>query len=214
MRKKITNYLLVISMAFLFMTVFSANVRAEENTVSPVKNLTLSNSTKWITVTWEESKDAEEYRVYRKDGSNDAELLTTIEAGKKLQFLDKDMKGANGKLYKYTVRACKDGKVSDPVTKKIVRLTTVKPYGETRYKKMTVRWTKNLKGSGYQIKYGTKRSFSGAKIATVSGAKVNRRVFNNMPRKKTYYVRVRAYKKIGNVTYYSAWSNVVFGTIL
>ena len=35
-----------------------------------------------------------------------------------------------------------------------------------------------------------------------------RRTLTGLKRGKTYYVRIRAWKKVGGTTYYSAWSGV------
>ena len=70
-------------------------------------------------------------------------------------------------------------------------------------------WTK-LKpaaASGYQIQYSLKKNFkSGKKTVTIKGYKNNTRIIKKLKVKKRYYVRIRTYKKVGKVTYYSGWS--------
>jgi len=60
--------------------------------------------------------------------------------------------------------------------------------------------------SGYQVQYGLKSSFSGAKSLKVKQAKTVKATLKSLKKGKTYYVSVRAYKTVGKKTYYSAWS--------
>ena len=73
-------------------------------------------------------------------------------------------------------------------------------------KKITVKWAKNSKATGYQIQYGLKSNYSGAKTQNVSKNSIVSRTIGNLTKGKTYYVRVRALKKVSGKTYYSAWS--------
>ena len=73
--------------------------------------------------------------------------------------------------------------------------------------KMTASWKKVPGGvGGYQLQYGLKKNFSGAKKVTVSKAATVRRVLKNLKKGKIYYVRIRAWKKDSGKTYWSAWS--------
>ena len=73
-------------------------------------------------------------------------------------------------------------------------------------KKFTVKWNKQAAQiTGYQIQYGTRSSFKGAKVKTAGAGKTNLTI-KKLKAKKTYYVRIRTYRKVGAQTYYSAWS--------
>ena len=73
--------------------------------------------------------------------------------------------------------------------------------------RLTVSWKKGAGGiGGYQLQYGLKKSFSGAKKATVSKASTVKGTIKNLKKGKIYYVRIRAFKKVGKTTYWSAWS--------
>lgn len=73
--------------------------------------------------------------------------------------------------------------------------------------KFTVKWAKQTtQCSGYQIQYSKKSSFSGAKLVTVKGTSTTKKVIKNLADKKKYYVRVRTYKTVNGVKYYSNWS--------
>ena len=64
-------------------------------------------------------------------------------------------------------------------------------------KAFTVKWKKQKKQiSGYQIQYGTKKNFSKAKTVTVKSKNTTKKKITGCAAKKTYYVRIRTYKKV------------------
>lgn len=75
---------------------------------------------------------------------------------------------------------------------------------------ITVTWKKQAaQTTGYQVQYCLRKDFkSGAKVVTVAGAKSTGGKLGKLAPKKTYYVRVRTYKKVDGKAYYSAWSMV------
>ena len=62
--------------------------------------------------------------------------------------------------------------------------------------------------TGYEIQYSTSKKFTKktTKSKKVTGYKKTSVKISKLKAKKTYYVRIRTYKKIGKVTYYSKWS--------
>ena len=73
-------------------------------------------------------------------------------------------------------------------------------------KAFTAKWKKQSKQtSGYQLRYSTSRTGSGSK-SLVSGSSKTSKTIKNLKAKKKYYVRVRTYKKVNGVKYYSGWS--------
>ena len=73
-------------------------------------------------------------------------------------------------------------------------------------RKAIIMWSKLSYVSGYQIQYGIKSSFQGAKTITVNGGSKVSKVITGLAKGKTYYVRIRTYKTVGNTKYYSIWS--------
>lgn len=73
-------------------------------------------------------------------------------------------------------------------------------------RKMSVKWKKNSRVSGYQIQYAVNRKFSGAKSKNISGSSKTGATIKGLKKKKTYYVRIRTYKTVAGVRYYSSWS--------
>lgn len=74
-------------------------------------------------------------------------------------------------------------------------------------KGFVIKWKKqSLQTTGYQIQYSTSKQFTNAKTVTVpKNSIVSKRVIKLIP-KKTYYVRIRTYKKTNSKSYYSTWS--------
>ncbi len=65
---------------------------------------------------------------------------------------------------------------------------------------------KSTQVTGYQIQYSTSKTFSNATTKTISGYNTTKYTLKSLSANKTYYVRVRTYKKVGSTTYYSGWS--------
>ena len=96
----------------------------------------------------------------------------------------------------------------DPKGTSITRLAKAK-------KAVTVKWTKQAakmsasRVTGYQIQLAMNSKFTkGKKTVTVTGySKVSKKV-TKLKGKKKYYVRVRTFKTVSGVKYYSPWSKV------
>ena len=76
-------------------------------------------------------------------------------------------------------------------------------------KAFTARWKQNKTVNGYQIQYSLKSNFSGAKTVTVKSNSTLKTTVKKLSAKKVYYVRIRTYKTIEKVNYFSAWSKAV-----
>lgn len=63
--------------------------------------------------------------------------------------------------------------------------------------KLKVSWKKDKNASGYEITYSTKKSFKNKKTVVVKSKKTTSKVIKKLKSKKTYYVKVRSYKKSG-----------------
>ena len=79
---------------------------------------------------------------------------------------------------------------------------------------LSIRWNKvstplgALYIDGYQIQYGTKKSFNGAKKVAAKGYGRTSMTIKKLLSGKKYYIRVRTYAKVGNKTYFSKWSKI------
>ncbi len=102
---------------------------------------------------------------------------------------------------------------STKTTKKVT--ITVNPKGTTfrsvyngAGKKLKAYWNRNSQVTGYQLQYGTSKSFTGCKTVTLNSNKYTGSVRTGLKKNATYYVRIRTYKRVSGKTYYSAWSKV------
>ena len=77
-------------------------------------------------------------------------------------------------------------------------------------KQLKVSW-KNIKGVKYEIKYSLKKGMKNAK--TKKNINKNKVTLKKLKSGKKYYIKVRAYQKIGNKTYTGKWSKKVAKTI-
>ncbi|HCT91732.1 MAG TPA: hypothetical protein DF613_10200, partial [Lachnospiraceae bacterium] len=71
--------------------------------------------------------------------------------------------------------------------------------------KIAVTWKKSSNVDGYEIQYADNAAFTGKKTVKVPGVKTTKKDVS-VKKGKTYYIRVRGYKKVSGLTYYSAWS--------
>lgn len=76
-------------------------------------------------------------------------------------------------------------------------------------KKLTVKWKKISKATGYQVQVATDKKFKkNKKSVTISKNKTISKTIKKLKSKKKYYVRVRTYRKVGGKKVYSKWSSV------
>lgn len=76
-------------------------------------------------------------------------------------------------------------------------------------RKITIQWKKRNDASGYQIQYALDKAFTkGKKVKNAKGTAKSIKI-KGLKQKATYYIRVRAYKKVSGNKVYGAWSNKV-----
>lgn len=98
-------------------------------------------------------------------------------------------------------------KLNKKVESKVVNGKTIKStFLVVAYK------AKKIQTSGYQIQYSTDSKFAVSKICTITNCQVASRSISSLKSGKTYYVRIRTYKKVKidgkEKKLYSAWSEV------
>lgn len=168
----------------------------------------INNTAGNITLNWSAVKNAVGYYVYRKVGSAvGAEWVKVADTTSRTYS---DTSVTNGTKYQYKIVAYDKTTVSNQSSSKTMyRLTqtNISKLSNQKGKKMTVKWKKNTKASGYQIKYSTKSSFKSSKTKTAA-KKLSSKQLKNLKKNKTYFVKIRSYKKVSGKKYYSAWSDV------
>ncbi len=113
----------------------------------------------------------------------------------------------NAGTYKVTVKMKGNYTGTKTLTFKINPTKTTVSKLTAGKKSITVAITKkSTQVTGYQIQYSTSKAFSKATTKTISSYNTTKYTLKSLSAKKTYYVRVRTYKKVGSTTYYSSWS--------
>lgn len=198
--------------------VYYVKVTAEAGVTSNIATLTIvpqtakittvANATSYMTVSWNKVNKASGYYVYRSTNGKKFTKIATVKSANTAKYSDKKAT-KNGQKYVYKVVTYYNGNqtVSSAYSaaKTGYRLSTMKVSSLTnkKGKKVYIKWKKNSKSTGYQIKYVTGKS----KAKTVkASSKAKTKTISKLKKGKTYKVRIRSYKKVSNVTYYSAWS--------
>lgn len=187
-------------------------VEKQKEPVAPVVekldtvNITsIANAKKGIKLTWNRVSGAQGYIIYRAYGKGGYKAIKTVTNGATAAYTDTGAK-TNGGKYTYAVCAYKGSIKGVYVGKtyyylKQNRISSVK---NNASKKATVKWTRNTKANGYQVNYKTGKK---QKTITVKSNKTLNKVLKSLKKKATYSVKVRSYKKVSGVTYYSEWSS-------
>ena len=163
------------------------------------------------TIYWSSIKGAQGYQIQisTKDGKK---WDKTYNAKTKTSYTFKKL--SSGGTYKFRVRIYAkgvDGKYYFGAWTKAITSPTL-PSGTSLTKvtggskSFTAQWKQNKTVNGYQIQYSTNSKFTGAKTVTVKSNKTLKTTVKKLSAKKVYYVRIRTYKTISKVNYFSAWS--------
>ena len=165
----------------------------------------IASAKKGIKLTWNRVSGAQGYIIYRAYGKGGYKAIKTVTNGATAAYTDTGAT-TNGGKYTYAVCAYKGSIKGAYVGKtyyylKQNRISSVK---NNASKKATVKWTRNTKANGYQVNYKTGKK---QKTITVKSNKTLNKVLKSLKKKATYSVKVRSYKKVSGVTYYSEWSS-------
>ena len=128
-----------------------------------------------------------------------------------VQLLKKAQEEADQKL----AAAKKELEAAGELKKKLQNMLDKAAFEESRVavksvkgqkKKVTITWKKVEGAEGYVIQYATKSNFKGKKSITIKSGTAVTRTIRKLSAKKTYYVRIKAYKVIDNETVYTKYS--------
>ena len=138
-----------------------------------------------VTVTYNGKKlSAKNYTVTYKNNKNAGIATVTVKG-----------KGSYKKL---------NMKLNFKINLKKMQLKSVK---SQKTKQATVKWKKDSQVGGYQIQLATNAKFTaGVKTTKLSKGKTSY-TFKGLVKKKKYYVRIRAYKKVAGQMWYGPWSS-------
>ena len=170
-------------------------------------SLTAANQPTGIRLTWKEVAGANAYFIFR-DGTQ----IAAVRDGSVVTYTDKKA-NTNGTKYVYKIIASASvtgrSTHSKSVTAYRVDRPAISSLTNSGANKMTVKWGKNAKATGYQVQYCPDKTFkTGNKSVTVSGASTVSKEISGLVKGKTYYVRIRTFKTVGSTKYFSGWSPV------
>lgn len=157
---------------------------------------------------WNRVKGCRGYYVYRRKASQ-KNWTTAVKITQPGEISWRDTAAGNGTTYIYSVRAYKGNSMSAcSKGKSYVRVAapTVKSFKRMSATKFRLTWKRNTSATGYQIQYARNGMFVGAKTVAVKKAKTSGYTLSKLEKKKNYYARIRACKKVEGKTYYSGWS--------
>ena len=170
--------------------------------------VTASQTTTSVTLKWNKVTGATGYRVFQKvDGK-----WKTLTNTSKLTYTIKKLK--TGAKYSFAVRPYtvvnKETILASTYTQIGTATKTATPTLKVSSSKKGVAalsWTNVAGETGYQVYYSTKKDSGFKSLASYNG-NVVKGSKTGLTSKKTYYFKVRAYKKTDSGTVYSAWSSV------
>ena len=103
----------------------------------------------------------------------------------------------------------KYSRINKTLTFKIMPPKTLLTGLKKANRSFTASWKKNIQATGYQIQYAADSRFTKErKTVTVGKQSAIRYKISGLKNKKTYYVRIRSYKRVGKKVLYSSWSTV------
>jgi len=178
------------------------------------KMVSVKNQKDSVKLSWTKIEGAAGYKVYRKvSGESKYTCIKTIKNSSTNYYVDKAAKTVkNGKASTYYVKPYfqkGDGYILQTDKKVSCYVSPIAFSTVTGAKKaISLKWKKNSKASGYQIYYGTDKTFKSYKTVTVKNKDSVSKTVKNLSSNKKYYVKIRAYKTYNGVKYYSAWSTV------
>ena len=186
-------------------------------TVSTVKGLSYQATTKnEIMLSWKKASDADGYIIYRYDSGTKKDIsIATIKKNQTTSYQIGKVNGQKGKVLspgtvytfkiasyrtvegkKYYGSKVKINTITKPDT---VKIKNVKRTSATKAK---VEWSNISRATGYVVYISDSKNGIYQAYKTVVGKKKKTLTISGLKKKKVYYVRISAYLKYGNHTWY------------
>ena len=119
--------------------------------------------------------------------------------------------GERKKVGKYSVKVVFYGEYTGEKTLYFTinpKGTTVSKISSPKSKQLKVNRKKQSRQTiGYQIQYSTSKNFKSPITKTVNGSNKTSKILTGLKKKTKYYVRIRTYKTVNGIKYYSGWSS-------
>lgn len=185
-----------------------------ETTVGAINPRVSAYANNFVTLTWDKQTAANGYEVFKYNASSKKYVLYKNITNPNTNTCKVTGLASNNK-YSFKVRAYQiddSEKTYAPFGTVVSQYTSIAKSNlnsakSTSKKKIKASWSKVGGASGYQVMWSTYKNFSkNYKTKSVTSKYLSKTV-TTAQSKKTYYVRVRAYKTINGKKVYSQWSN-------
>lgn len=169
-----------------------------------------------IKVKWNKASGASGYYIYQSTSLNGSyKHVKTVSGGSSTSGTVSGLK--TGKTYYFKVRAykvisgakCFGSYSAVQSAKPIPAKTSIIKRTAADYRSIKLTWKKVSGASGYQIYRSTKKTGAYKKIKTITSGNKTSYTNKKLNTGKTYYYKIRVYRKVGSKTYYSKYSSVV-----
>ncbi len=154
------------------------------------------------------------YRIYRKTDSGKYVSIQTLKGSQILSYTDKTVQP--GHTYSYKIRGYKtvDGKnyysKYTSVEKAEIKIKTpVLTKAAASGKKVSLKWKRDSKASGYYLYRSETKKGGYKKIKTITGNKTVKWTDKGLSSRKTYYYKIRSYVKTSGGKKSSSYSKVL-----
>ncbi len=107
---------------------------------------------------------------------------------------------------KITFKGVYEGTISTTFVIKPAKVSLSKAVNQSG-RKIKITWKKAVGASGYEISYAKSKSFKKGKKTVTAKSSAKTKTITKLTRKKTYYIRVRAYKTVNKKKIYGVWSS-------
>ena len=172
------------------------------------------NADKGFRITWKKQPGATGYEVWRSaDNGKTYVKAKTLKGSNATTFTNtNDAANVNGRKYKYKIRPVMPGNTGFSRMKSCYKVArpTIKTISNTQ-KGIKLTWAKNSKATGYQIwrsDNGGKSYIKAKTIKTPSTTAFTNTAAAANKNGKKYYYKMRSYKTVNGITYYSTYSPV------
>ena len=196
----------------------NSNVKSKITMVTPKLSTSLASDWSQIKVTVGSTSDNASYKLEKRTGSGSYKTIKTWGEGELVdpefgenEYIDTEIKAGETYTYKLTTTVKVQNADKNPVAwskaaGKQVKVALDKPSISVKSSKKgyaTISWKAVSGADGYQVYYGKK---AGSKSATTRLATTSKLSYSKsrLSSGKTYYFRVRAYKKVNGKNIYGA----------
>lgn len=176
--------------------------------ITSLKNI--SRGVNSVKLTWSYKKNVTGYIIYKKTSSGNYKWVKTVKGSRNNVCTVGNLSSRTVQTFKVRAYVKKNGTV---YYGRYILLTTFTKPGRVTMERVStsprlmvyVKWKKK-NCSGYQVRLSRHSNFSNAATYKVSSPYTLQKTIKQLRNNKTYYVKVRAYKKYGDAVSYGAWS--------